>query len=204
MFEHLALAGSSTIARRPVWGGIPVISMISKLDGLRIANEHGIDEQVASIDGFRPIMHSPPAAAAVANLLLALVTRNTLSARTRELVILRIGWRTGSEYEFCNHVRVARAINMSDEEILGVREPDHCRAYSEIDRAVIKMADELIDHTEVSAQTQTMLKAAFSEAERVELLLAAGFWRMMACWLNTVKVPLEPGVPSWPEDRRPG
>ena len=139
-----------------------MISLISKQDGLHIANEHEIDEQVASIDGFRPIMHSPPAAVAVANLLLALMTRNTLSARARELVILRIGWRTGSEYEFCNHVRVARAINMSDEEILGVREPDHCRAYSEIDRAVLKMADELIDHTEVSAQTQTMLKAAFS------------------------------------------
>lgn len=180
-----------------------VISLIPKEDGLRIAKEHGIDQFVAGIDGFRPVMHSPDTASAVANLLLTLMTRNTLSARTRELVILRIGWGAGSEYEFCNHVRVSRALKMSDEEILGVRDPDRCKAYSEADHAVIKMADELMDGTEVSAQTQAVLKAAFSEAERVELLIAAGFWRMMACWLNTVKVPLEPEVPGWPEGKRP-
>jgi alkylhydroperoxidase family enzyme len=180
-----------------------VISLISKEDGLRIAKEHGIDQFVAGIDGFRPVMHSPTAANAVANLLLALMTRNTLSARTRELVILRIGWRSGSEYEFCNHVRVSRSLKMSDEEILGVRDPDPCPAFSEADRAVIKMADELMDGTEVSGATQTVLTSSFSDAERVELLITAGFWRMMACWLNTVKVPLEPEVPGWPEGKAP-
>jgi hypothetical protein len=33
---------------------------------------------------------------------------------------------------------------MSEEEILGVRDPDSCRAYSETDRAVIRMVDELL------------------------------------------------------------
>ena len=179
-----------------------MIPLIPKEDGLRIAKEHGIDQFVAAIDGFRPVMHSPAAASAVANLLLTLMTRNTLSARTRELVILRIGWRAGSEYEFCNHMRVSRALKMSDEEILGVCDPDSCKAYSDVDRAVIQMADELMEGTEVSAQTQAVLQNAFSEAERVELLIAAGFWRMMACWLNTVKVPLEPEVPGWPEGKR--
>jgi alkylhydroperoxidase family enzyme len=180
-----------------------VISLIAKEDGLQVAKEHGIDQFVAGIDGFRPILHSPAAASAVADLLLTLMTQNTLSARIRELVILRIGWRAGSEYEFCNHVRVSRALKMSDEEILGVRDPDSCSSYGDVDRAVIKMADELMDGTEVSAQTQSVLAAAFSEAERVELLVVAGFWRMMACWLNTVKVPLEPEVPGWPEGRHP-
>ena len=180
-----------------------MIPLISKEDGIRLANEYGIAPMVASIDGFRPVMHSPATAGAVANLLLTLMTRNTLSARTRELVILRMGWRAGCEYEFCNHVRVSRMLKMSDEEILGVRDPDRCKTYSEAERAVIKMADELMQGTEVSAQTQSVLAASFSEAERVELLIAAGFWRMMACWLNTIKVPLEPEVPGWPEGRRP-
>lgn len=180
-----------------------MISLIPKEDGLRLAREHGIEQWVAGIDGFRPIMHSPAIGSAVANLLLALMTRNTLSARSRELVILRIGWRAGSEYEFCNHIRVSRALKMSDEEILGVRDPDNCKAYSPADRAVIRMADELMDGTEVSPQTQAALTDGFSEAERVELLIAAGFWRMMACWLKTVKVPLEPEVPGWPEGKPP-
>jgi alkylhydroperoxidase family enzyme len=128
---------------------------------------------------------------------------NTLNARTRELVILRNGWRTKSEYEFCQHVRVSRDLKMSDEEILGVRDPANCRTYSETDRAVIRMADELLDDSEVSAETWNILRQAFSNEELVELLLIAGFWRMIAGYLKTARVPLDPGVPSWPEGKAP-
>jgi len=92
---------------------------------------------------------------------------------------------------------------MSDEEILGVRNPVNCRAYSETDRAVIKMADELLDNSEVSAETWSILRKAFSNEELVELLLVAGFWRMIAGYLKTAKVPLDAGVPSWPEGKAP-
>ena len=129
--------------------------------------------------------------------------QNTLNSRTRELVILRTGWCTKSEYEFCQHVRVARELKISEEEILGVRDPDKCRAYSEVDRAVIRMADELLDNSEVFPQTWAVLEKAFSSAEQVELLLAAGFWRMMAGYLKTAKMPLDENVPGWPEGRAP-
>jgi alkylhydroperoxidase family enzyme len=149
------------------------------------------------------MLHNQRAAGAVAELLRTLMFRNKLNPRTRELVILRNGWRTCSEYEFCQHVRVSRDIKMSEEEILGVRDPDHCRAYSEIDRAVIRMADELLDKSEVSPETWSTLQKAFPDEELVELLMVAGFWRMIAGYLKTAKVPLDSGVPSWPEDRAP-
>ena len=36
---------------------------------------------------------------------------------------------------------------MSDDEILGVRDPANCKAFSEVDRAVIAMADEPNDNS---------------------------------------------------------
>jgi alkylhydroperoxidase family enzyme len=93
---------------------------------------------------------------------------------------------------------------MTDEEILGVRDPGNCRAYNEIDRAVIRMADELLDNSEVSTETWSTLQKAFSNEELVELLLVAGFWRMIAGYLKTAKVPLDAGVPSWLQDKPPG
>jgi hypothetical protein len=47
------------------------------------------------------------------------------------------------------------------------------------DRAVIRMADELLYHSEISEQTWTMLAKSFSHAELIELLLAAGFRRAL-------------------------
>ena len=95
---------------------------------------------------------------------------------------------------------------MTDEEILGVRDPAKCGAYSEVDRAVIAMADELNDNTEVTPATWAVLERAFSASELVELILVAGFWRMMAGFLKSAKIPFDPIDPKmtgWPEGKAP-
>jgi len=180
-----------------------MIPLLPTDEAIRRGKEVGLDDRFSSLNAFRVMLHNSRAAGAVADLLRTLMFHNKLSARVRELVILRNGWRTRSEYEFCQHVRVSRDLKMSDEEILGVRNPVNCRAYSETDRAVIKMADELLDNSEVSAETWSILRKAFSNEELVELLLVAGFWRMIAGYLKTAKVPLDAGVPSWPEGKAP-
>jgi alkylhydroperoxidase family enzyme len=169
----------------------------------KLGAEAGVNEQMAALNVFRAMLHSPKAASAVSNLLTALLFRNTLDPRLRELVILRTGWRCGSEYEFCQHVQVARRVKMSEEEILGVRDPGACKAYSELDRAVIAMADELMEGAKVSAATWRVLERSLSPADLVELLLTAGNWRMLAIFLNSAMIPLDSGVPSWPEGRKP-
>ena len=91
---------------------------------------------------------------------------------------------------------------MNDEEILGVRNPAQCKAYSDADRAVITMADELHDNSEVSPKTWAALEKSFSTAELVELILVAGFWHMMAGFLKTAKLPLDSidkTLTGWPE-----
>jgi alkylhydroperoxidase family enzyme len=180
-----------------------MIPLLSIEEASKRAAEAGINEQFGRLNVFRAMLHNPKAAGAVANLLTTLLFRNTVDARLRELVILRTGWRCASEYEFCQHVQVAKRLKMTDEEILGVREPDSCRAYSKLDRAVIAMTDELLDGAQVSPATWAILENALSPADLVELLLAAGNWRMFAVFLNTAGISLEEGVPSWPEGRKP-
>lgn len=180
-----------------------MLPLLPNDEAITRAKEAGVDQNFATINAFRAMLHSPRAAGAVANLLRTLMFKNTLNSRARELVILRTGWRTRSEYEFCQHVRVSRDLKMSEEEILGVRDPDNCRVYSEVDRAVIQMADELLDNSEVSPPTWATLEKSFPHGELVELLLAAGFWRMIAGYLKTAKIPLDAGVPSWPEGKAP-
>src|SRR5712692_8982112 len=47
--------------------------------------------------------------------------KNTLPARERELLILRTGWRCRSEYEWGQHVIIAKASEVTDEEIERVK-----------------------------------------------------------------------------------
>ncbi len=180
-----------------------MIPLLPVEEAKKRAAEAGINEQLGVLNVFRAMLQNPGAAGAVSNLLTRLLFQNTLDARLRELVILRTGWRCACEYEFCQHVQVAKRLKMPEEEILGVRDPAACAAYSELDRAVIKMTDELIDDSRVSPSTWAILARSLSPAELVELLLAAGNWRMLAIFLNSAGIPLDSGVPSWPQGRKP-
>jgi 4-carboxymuconolactone decarboxylase len=84
-----------------------------------------------------------------------------------------------------------------------VRDPERCHAYSDGDRSVLRLADELQEHAEVTPSTWAALEKAFATGELVELLLVAGFWRMAAGFLKSAKIPLDAGAPSWPEGRAP-
>jgi 4-carboxymuconolactone decarboxylase len=169
-------------------------------------NNPALATAMSKLNVLRALLQNPTITAAQSRLGGALMGSKTLVPRTRELVILRTGWCTKSEYEFCQHVGIARQLKMSDEEILGVRDPANCKAYSAADRAVIAMADELSDRAEISAETWSVLEKSFSTAELVELILVSGFWRMMAGFLKSARIPLDPIDPSvtgWPEGKAP-
>lgn len=169
-------------------------------------NNPNLAGALSKLNVTRALLHNPAVTAAQSHLGGTLMASKTLNPRLRELVILRTGWRTKSEYEFCQHVGIARQLQMSDEEILGVRDPANCKVFSEVDRAVIAMADELNDNAEVSAKTWSVLERFFSAAELVEMVLVSGFWRMMAGFLKTAQIPLDPIDPTvkgWPEGKAP-
>jgi|HubBroStandDraft_6_1064221.scaffolds.fasta_scaffold60032_5 alkylhydroperoxidase family enzyme len=172
-------------------------------EAVRLGEKLGIDRPYATSNVYRALLNSPSATAGFYGLVNALFFRNKVAARTRELIVLRIGWRAGSEYVFCNHVRFSKDLGIPDEEILGVRDPRRCHAYSNTDRAVLQLADELHEHAQVSRSTWAMLEKAFARDELVELLLIAGFWRMAAGFVKSIKIPLDDDVASWPEGRKP-
>jgi alkylhydroperoxidase family enzyme len=181
----------------------PRLPLLSKEEARKRGEPIGIPANFAELNAFRALLHNPGASEPLAKLLVKLLFQGTIDHRTRELVILRTGWRTASEYEFCQHVAVARRFEMKDEDILGVRDPERCKSYGEIDRAVIRMTDELLDDAMVSDATWKTLAAKFDEGQLIELLLCAGNWRLFAGFLKSAGVPLDDGLASWPEGRLP-
>ena len=181
-----------------------MLPLLSIDESARLCGKLGIDPAWASLNVWRGLLQSPSAAAGLSAVVNALMFHNNVTARARELIILRIGWRTGSEYVFCQHVRISRELQMSDEEVLGVRDPKRCHAYSETDRALLQLADELHEQAEVTPTTWAALEKVFARDELVELLLIAGLWRTAAGFVKSAKIPLDAGVPSWPEGREPG
>jgi 4-carboxymuconolactone decarboxylase len=128
-----------------------------------------------------------------------LLNRGTLPARERELVILRVGWRGGSPYEFGQHTLLGRAAGVTDDEIRRLTEPG-VTGWPDGDAALLAMVDELCADDRVGDATWAALAARWSEAEILELLVLAGYYRLVCGLLNSTGVQLEPGTPGWPRD----
>jgi hypothetical protein len=60
------------------------------------------------------------------------------------------------------------------------------------------MADDLSTDDCVSDATWAALSTRWSEAELVELLVVAGFYRLVSGFLNSAGVQLDDGVPGFP------
>ena len=128
-----------------------------------------------------------------------LLNKGLLPAREREIVILRVGWNAGAQYEFGQHTIIGRRAGLTDDEIEALTKDPADRSWSPDDRALIALADDLAAHDCASDDTWAALVSRWDDAELVELLLVAGFYRMVSGFLNSAGVVLDDGVPGFPE-----
>ncbi|HSP56159.1 MAG TPA: carboxymuconolactone decarboxylase family protein [Dehalococcoidia bacterium] len=113
----------------------------------------------------------------------------TLSPRLREIAILRIAQRCGSEYEFAHHIPIAEAVGVSEEEISSLQDFDESPLFSELDRAAIRYTDALAAMTPDAPDLARELKRWLSDRELVELSFCIGHWGMVARVLVPLEVP---------------
>jgi len=128
-----------------------------------------------------------------------ILNKGLLPARERELVILRVGWNAQAVYEFGQHTVIGTRCGLTDGEIAALTKSPHDHPWSAQDRALIALADDLHTDDCVSAGTWLALSDRWSEAELVELLIVAGFYRLVSGFLNSAGVRLDDGVPGFPE-----
>ena len=128
-----------------------------------------------------------------------LLNKGLIPAREREIVILRIGWNARARYEFGQHTLIGRRSGLTDTEIVALTCPADDHAWSDDDRTLIALADELADDDCVGDATWARLADRWDDAELVELLVLAGFYRMVSGFLNSAGVQLDDGVPGFPD-----
>ena len=127
-----------------------------------------------------------------------LLFRGSLPAREREIVILRVGWNCRAVYEFGQHTVIGAGSGLSDAEIRALAGGD-TTGWSRHDRALVDLADDLCDRDCVSDETWSTLSERFGDDGMIELVVLAGYYRLISGFLNSTGVQLDPGVPGWPE-----
>ncbi len=121
-----------------------------------------------------------------------------LPARDRELLILRTGWNCRSEYEWGQHVRIGRAVGLTDEEIRSVATGPTAPGWTPLEAALLRAADELHAESRIGDATWAALRERYDEKQLIEVPMLVGQYHLVAFTLNSLGVPLDPGVEGFP------
>lgn len=126
--------------------------------------------------------------------------RNSLTLRTRELVIDRTCARCGCEYEWGVHVAMfgERAGFDGRQMASLVRgSPDDACWTDPSERWLIRSVDELHDRSTIDGATWSGLSTFFRPDQVLDILLLAGWYHAISYAANAAEVELEPWAPRF-------
>jgi len=130
------------------------------------------------------------------------LSKSTLPARERELAILRVGWRCGSDYEFGQHTLIGRDAGLDDDEIRRTT-LDALDGWSDDDTALLRAADELVADQRIGDDTWALLGARWSTEQLMDIVFTVGQYVTVCMALRTFGVQRDPGVPGFPPGSGP-
>ncbi len=182
------------------------IPPLSKEEALKRAEEHGLPAQIAELNVFRVLLNHPLLAKEInSSLLMLLFLGNKLSHRARELIIMRLGWATGSEYEWSQHWPIAKDFGVEEEALIATRNWKDSSDLNGADKAVLAATDDTLKQGHVSNDTWALMEEHYpSHEEKLEILAAIANWYGISQMLKGLKIPLDKGMESWPPDQKQG
>jgi alkylhydroperoxidase family enzyme len=117
-----------------------------------------------------------------------LLAGGKLTARDRELVILRSAFRTRARYEWAQHVAIAGTAGLTTDEIRRVAEGPGAGGWSDDDAALLRAVDELHDDHCIGDDTWDALARRYGTEQLIEIPMLAGHYAMLAGVLNSLGV----------------
>jgi alkylhydroperoxidase family enzyme len=123
----------------------------------------------------------------------AILGRQQLDDKIRELVILHVAKLWNGRYERNQHVPIAKAVGATDAEVAAIdagRIDDDC--FNPAEKAILSFTTEVIEFGRASDEKFAAVAAFLSPREIVELVLAIGFYTTVAMLCETTDVDIDP------------
>lgn len=165
----------------------------------------GTQERVATLEGgakreptqvlaiLRTMAYHPRLMKPFLGFATAVAQQGALSRRDSELLALRAAWNCRSDFEWGHHVVYARVAGLTDAEIARIAEGPDAKGWSEADRDLLRVADQLHARQQIDDVLWKRLEARFDASQLVELPFVVGQYTMLSMVANMTGVELEPG-----------
>ncbi len=162
------------------------------------AREAMKSQPINAVNVTATMAHNRTMARAIGKFAQTVLFDGELPRRQVELAVLRMGWNCQAVYEFGQHTLFGRDAGLDDNEIYLTTRPVVEGSWSDADRAILQLVDDLYVDDCVSDATWAEATRHFNNADIIHLVAAAGCYRTVSGFLNSAGVQLDDGVPGWP------
>ena len=121
--------------------------------------------------------------------------KSTIEVRQREVLILRTAKLVDSEYEWGQHVVIAKEACLNDDEIQAIGTSGD--GLDQVEQLLCEVADELTRDKVLSADVWAKLNEHFDTRQVMDIVFTVGQYTMLAMALNTFGVQLDEGLPRF-------
>jgi len=161
---------------------------------------------VEPLNLFRTVAHNPAVLERFRTIGAYILNFGRVEPLDREVLLHRTCARCGCEYEWGVHaVAYGRPLGMSNDQLRAtvVDGPD-APVWSDRQRLLVRLADELHDTATVSESLWMELSDHWDSAQLIELIATAGFYHLVSFTANAVCVQPEPYAERFPTPLRSG
>lgn len=146
-----------------------------------------------SLNVFRMMAHAEQDFRPLIQLGTAILGRQKLPAKLRELVILRVGRVSNAQYEWVQHVPIALATGATQAQIDALEKGDiTAPCFDATERTALRFATEVMRDVRASEATFNELTRLVTAQEIVELIVTVGYYMLLARLLETTAVDIDP------------
>ena len=152
-----------------------------------------LDALPVKLNVFRMMAHAETAFRPLLSFGTAVLARQQLSPKLRELTILRVAQLSPARYEWVQHVPIAKATGATQAQVEALERGDiEAGCFDPLERSVLRFTTEVLRDVRASDAAFTDLASRLSPREIVELILTVGNYMMIARLLESTAVDLDP------------
>lgn len=140
---------------------------------------------------FRMMANAPASFTALIDFAWSVLFQSELDAREREIAILRVARATRSNYEWEQHVVVAKGVGVSDDEIAAIARPEPGDALDRVGKLLCRVADEISLDVRLSDEALAAVLERYGRRQATELIMCVSYFNMVSRFLESTRTELE-------------
>jgi AhpD family alkylhydroperoxidase len=145
---------------------------------------------------YRTLGNAPAMLNAWVGLAWPLRNEATTPRALRELIIMRVAQLTRTAYEWVAHRPMVLKCGITETQLSELNRWRESAAFSDEQREVLAMTDELTDGLDVSDETWIAIAARYEPGEIIELVLTAAYYSCVSRTLRALRLPVDPDDPA--------